>query len=597
MAHEHWDGRGAPWEHDPGPPRNRRWLRLFAETPNYRGVGAALTGRDLFRWHFGPMFYRGRLGDGQVKVLVVGQEGAQDESLSHRAFTGGTGARMQHFLGHLGIVRGYLFLNTFVYPIFGQYTGRLPTIAQHPGSPIARHRGELFDYVVDRNDLRLAIAVGKAAQESLATWVEEHGGSADPARLHLADASVISPQLHLLGVRHPGGATDAGATAAIVKSFKDAISQVHEWLADDPDWLPVDATGTRRPAAEFAYASAPIPFRDLPYGVPWRLGRGGTSSNRRDDQRAIQLFSANGRYNNSGHELSYGSTAAGSIDGYAAPPGDLAWEPPRAAPDEFDSGPGPAFERLLQGGSSGLAWPDWSAFGLQAAPSFGTGPIYRGRLTEPSILVLADQESHDDLFTMRAITGDAGQRFQAFLTAAGLTHRYGILRVLPVDTLQDVSSRVRAAVDSPEVIALYTEAVRRSRPHVVLLVGPLSRRLGERVVPDGTPVVAMKARRESGPDASWRAALAELEALPYPRDVAAPSFEYGGEREQIPRRDLPFGTLRWQATSRDRAQRPKRGGAASFDYYKITMPAWAAALAPPPLSAQEAAAVELLRDA
>src|SRR5262245_28734935 len=140
MGDEHWDGRGTPWEHDPGPPRNRSWLRLFAETPNYRGIGVAFGGHELFRWHFGPMFYRGRLGDGQVKVLVVGQEGAQDESLSHRAFTGGTGARMQHFLTHLGIVRSYLFLNTFVYPIFGQYVGRLPTLAQHPSSPIARHR-------------------------------------------------------------------------------------------------------------------------------------------------------------------------------------------------------------------------------------------------------------------------------------------------------------------------------------------------------------------------------------------------------------------------------------------------------------------------
>jgi hypothetical protein len=408
---------------------------------------------------------------------------------------------------------------------------------------------------------------------------------------------VISPQLHIVGVRHPGGATDAGATAEIVKSFKDAITRVHGWLADDPGWLPVDAGGERRPGSAFTYSSAPIPFRDLPYGVPWRLGRGGTSSNRRDGQRAIQLFSAKGRYNNSGHRLTYANAPGGSLDGYSAPPGDLAWEPPRSEPDEFDSGPGSTFERLLQGGLDEFPWPDWSGFGLQAAPSLGTGPIYRGRLAEPSILVVADQEAHDDLFTMRAATGDAGQRLQAFLTAAGLTRRYGILRVLPVDTLQEPSARVRAAADSAEVRALYAEAVRRSEPHVVLLVGPLSRRLGDHIVPAGTPVVTMKARRESGADASWRAALTELEALSYPRDLPNPSFAYDGGREQIPRRDLPYGTLRWQATSGDRAQRPKRDGAASFDYYKVTMPGWAAALAPPPLSAEEAAAVELLREA
>ena len=67
---------------------------------------------------------------------------------------------MQHLLAHLGIDRSYLFLNTFVYPIFDQYNGLLPMIAQHPASPIARHRTELFDYAVDRNDLQLAIGVG-----------------------------------------------------------------------------------------------------------------------------------------------------------------------------------------------------------------------------------------------------------------------------------------------------------------------------------------------------------------------------------------------------------------------------------------------------
>ena len=69
------------------------------------------------------MFYRGRLTDNTARVLVIGQEGAQDESLGHRSFVGGTGARMQHFLRHIGITQSYLFLNTFVYPIFGQYTG------------------------------------------------------------------------------------------------------------------------------------------------------------------------------------------------------------------------------------------------------------------------------------------------------------------------------------------------------------------------------------------------------------------------------------------------------------------------------------------
>jgi hypothetical protein len=85
------DVRGDPWEHDPGPTDGSGWAALFAETSNYRGLGRTVLGREAFRWHHGPMFYRGRL-DGSAKVVIVGQEGAQDESLAHRSFTGGTGA-------------------------------------------------------------------------------------------------------------------------------------------------------------------------------------------------------------------------------------------------------------------------------------------------------------------------------------------------------------------------------------------------------------------------------------------------------------------------------------------------------------------------
>jgi uracil-DNA glycosylase len=77
------DPRGNPWDYDPGPAKTSGWPELFAATPNYRGLGQAVTGHEAYRWHFGPMFYRGRL-DGSARVLLIGQEGAQDESLSHR---------------------------------------------------------------------------------------------------------------------------------------------------------------------------------------------------------------------------------------------------------------------------------------------------------------------------------------------------------------------------------------------------------------------------------------------------------------------------------------------------------------------------------
>ena len=102
--------RGSPAEYDAGAPADSKWIELFGSTPNYRALGIeALGGKakvdEKFRWEFGPMWYRGRLTPESVKVFVVGQEGAQDENVSNRAFTGSTGTRTQRFLNHLGIYR------------------------------------------------------------------------------------------------------------------------------------------------------------------------------------------------------------------------------------------------------------------------------------------------------------------------------------------------------------------------------------------------------------------------------------------------------------------------------------------------------------
>ena len=218
------DVRGNPWEHDPGPTDASGWADLFAETPNYRGLGVAVVGREAFRWHHGPMFYRGRL-DGTAKVVIVGQEGAQDESLSHRSFTGGTGARMQNMLRFIGIDRSYLFLNSFIYPIFGQYTQDLRPLAQDPRSPIAIHRNRVLDKAVVDGDVRLVIAVGTAAKESIATWIKAHGGSAQSDQLHNATLGSIPARVHVVGVVHPGSAV-GGSTAGIKADFQLAINRI-----------------------------------------------------------------------------------------------------------------------------------------------------------------------------------------------------------------------------------------------------------------------------------------------------------------------------------------------------------------------------------
>lgn len=593
------DARGNPWENDPGPPSSSGWAELFASTPNYRGLGRAVLGREAFRWQHGPMFFRGRL-DGSAKVLVVGQEGAQDESLSHRSFTGGTGARMQYLLHFLGLDHSYLFLNSFVYPIFGQYTESLRPLAQDPRSPIAAHRNRIFDKAVGEGDVRLVIAVGRAAKESVTTWIEAHGGTANPETLETASLGSLPNRVRAVGVLHPGSAA-SGSTAAIKADFVRAIGHVRDWLQADPGWLPADPGVTRDLAAPFPYSSLAIPFRDFPFGTCPRLGRGGTSSNRSDNQRSIRLFSAAGKYNASGAHLRDPSSADGSDEGYADDHGDLPYEPPRAAPREFDPGPPADIARLLVGGEPGFGWPGFSALGVTADASFGTGPVYRGRFRGLSLLVLADQGSDDDTFTGRALSGEDGQRFQGFLAAAGLTRRYLIIRTLPVDTL-DLSPAMRLALaDNPLVQAFHRELLRRLRAKnsgitALLAMGPGARRLAPAVVPPGLDVIDLAAPGEPSFLASWQAALTQLASRAYTRDVAEPTFTAPAGRSQLPRADLPYGTLRWSGTSGDRAVRPvdTDTGKPSPDYLKFFLPAWTANLDPAPLTAEEQLAAKQL---
>jgi uracil-DNA glycosylase len=593
------DARGDIWEHDPGPPAGSGWAELFAETPNYRGLGRAVLGKEAFRWHHGPMFFRGRL-DGSAKVVVVGQEGAQDESLSHRSFTGGTGARMQHFLRHLGLDRSYLFLNSFVYPIFGQYTDTLRPLAQDSRSPIAAHRKRIFDKAVVDGDVRLVVAVGRAAKESVASWIRAHGGSANPDKLEAASLGSLPNRVRVVGVLHPGGATGGSATA-IKADFRRAVGRVKDWIDDDSGWLPADPGVGRDLASPYQYSSAPIPFRDFPFGVCPRLGRGGTSSNRSDAQRGIRLFSANGKYNASGARLRDPSTAAGSPEGYDDAAGELPYEPPRADPKAFDPGPPAQLARLLIGGDPGFPWPDFGSLGVTSHSSFGGGPIYRGRFKQLSLIVLADQTSHDDVFTARSLSGDAGQRLQGFLRAAGLTRRYLIIRTLPVDTLDLTAAKRDALVDNPLVRAFHRELLKRvlaqnSGVTALLAMGRGARRLAPHAAPSGLTVIELAAPGESGVKASWQAALTKLAGRTYTKDVNNPTFSVPSGRGQLPRHDLPYGTLLWVGTSGDRAVRPidLATNRASPDYLKLFAPTWVAGLAPAPLSPAEKAAADQL---
>lgn len=623
--------RGNPGEYDPGPAAGSEWARLFGETPNYRALGQAILGggAEKFRWQFGPMWYRGRLGKNEVKVFVVGQEGAQDENVSNRAFTGSTGTKTQKFLNHLGINISYLFLNTFVYTINGQLEDdpRFQWMEQDPKSPIVEYRHRLFDYMLEQNSdsLALIIGVGSGGKASVATWINERGGNCS-TRNEMAECDTsgmnrwfasqyrrdgvrvpvnIANRILVVGVPHPGGASpnNGGAAALenIVRGFTNAARRVAQFMRSEGrgDWLTPDI-GSRaevmaRMETPYRYGNAPVPFQDFAFGTNWRMGETGTTSNRQGAD-SIQIFSKNGKYNNDGDNLKYADrsrTYEGkrtdlverggrivAVEGMADV--DLAYESPKwdaANPEHvlaYDPGPcgsaGTADNVVYSCPLSRLlqTWPNlWSGSVKPINdPSLGHGPSYRGRLDDAKVLVIADQFDHDDIFSTRALTGATGQRLQTFLKVAGAGKSYAILRTLPVDTI---------GLDNREVLEIAGRAdVVRTRNAILAEI--LKKNRTKAIVVLGA--VAQELARTGRMDLPRGVEVVELAEPREDSHIAAwdsragivaqaisarKQGSYDGRLSAIARIDLPVHTRWWMGSSASRASRAERVGVSGGD--------------------------------
>lgn len=626
--------RGSPAEYDAGAPADSKWIELFGSTPNYRALGIEALGGtaksdEKFRWEFGPMWYRGRLTPESVKVFVVGQEGAQDENVSNRAFTGSTGTRTQRFLNHLGIHRSYLFLNTFVYTINGQLSDdpRFKWLEQGEESPIVEYRHKLFDHMLETNSQTVALfmGVGSGGKASLATWVNARGGKCSVAyEMKNCDTRgmktwfkdnrgvVIKNEILAIGVPHPGGANpNLGGDAAmenIKAGFSGAAQRVASYKVANKDWLPQDSDEKARPEeliarlqAGYTYKGyAPIPFRDFAFNTNWRMGSEGTTSNRWG-ANSIQVYSDAGEYNDKNSVFpKYPKDMDSGLNEKRTAligmgPRDLPYESPRfnaqtwsVSKPDFDYGPcgylrydesGCALSEAL------VSWPNLKQLGINfiSHDSFGYFGTYRGRGTGAKVYIMMDQTSHDDFFSARAITGAQGQMLQAVLSKTGVELNYFIQRSLPVDTLGMNTAELITGVTKPEMTAAYKriyEAVAsQSDLKAVIAVGPVAKAIVDSLKLQDIQIVQLE---------NLDSVVAINEAI---RQVAqalqTEPGTYNAELMTIPREDLPYHSRWWMGSSGDRGYRGENYSLGN--YYRVYAPQWVSRLYPLPLSAEEKA--------
>jgi hypothetical protein len=225
------------------------WASLVADYPD-----DAYPPAD-FRVEWGPIFHRGRL-DGSARVLVLGQDPGPHEAFVRRILVGEAGQRAQGLMTRLGIERGYVMVNTYLYSVYGQQAGE-----RHAGDPaIAAYRHRWLDALLAGGQVQAVIAFGHLADKAFRTWRATPAGHAyDGAYEHLTH-----PTQPDASARGGGPSAFAAAMKKMLADWNAALPRLHAAITD-PD-APRDLVlyGDHLTAADHTT----IPLADLPAGTP-----------------------------------------------------------------------------------------------------------------------------------------------------------------------------------------------------------------------------------------------------------------------------------------------------------------------------------------
>ena len=219
---------------DPGPPATV--ARHLAKLPSYADF------RELFWYDWGPVFYRGRLNR-TARLLAIASDPGPTERIAGRTLVGDAGQRVQGFLHKLGLTRSYALVNAYAYAL-------RPSRAQQAAPLLSRPdqltwRNTLLDLIIGPQ-LQAIVAFGTQARAAVQLWDDK-------------------PDVPVFEVPHPSSRN----AKALVDSWRQAVTELRVIVTPDPD----GDNGVPNYGPKFTEADyAPIPPRDLPFGVPPWLG-------------------------------------------------------------------------------------------------------------------------------------------------------------------------------------------------------------------------------------------------------------------------------------------------------------------------------------
>ena len=224
------------------------FLALAAEYPE-----ADVYPPDQFRLEWGPVFHRGRL-DGSARVLVIGQDPAQHETIVRRILAGEAGRRLQGFLGKLGVTRSYVLVNTFLYSVYGSVKAKTRTDPR-----LVAYRNRWLDALLGSGQVEAVVTLGTAAAEAWQLWKATPAGQAT----HVAQAAITHPTQPESSSKGDT-ALLAAATKKLLENWNAGLQLLSPAIAHPDAARPLSLYGPTWAEGD----RPPVPEEDFPAGLP-----------------------------------------------------------------------------------------------------------------------------------------------------------------------------------------------------------------------------------------------------------------------------------------------------------------------------------------
>jgi hypothetical protein len=224
----------------------------------FRTMASDYPGADVyppgqFRVEWGPIFHRGRL-DGSARVLVIGQDPAQHETVVRRILVGEAGRRLQGLLAKLGITKSYVFINTFLYSVYGTVKAKT-----RKSKGLVEYRNRWLNALLSEGQVEAVLPLGSVADEAWQLWSDTPKGKAFKGA-YAAVTHPTYPESFSKGDK----AKLAQATKRLLENWNGALQKLSPAILHPDSPTPLSLYGNTWAEGD----RLPIPESDFPAGLP-----------------------------------------------------------------------------------------------------------------------------------------------------------------------------------------------------------------------------------------------------------------------------------------------------------------------------------------